>query len=107
MLGNLQDINSVGPNMAIALVTTFYGSVLANWVCIPVATKLKANDATEIMMKEIVVEGLLSIQAGENPRIIELALHIHDSASTVPTNQTVQYCTMYFLKSVYNGSVRF
>ena len=71
MLDNLSDINSVGPNMAIALVTTFYGSVLANWVCIQVATKLKSNDATEIMMKEIVVEGLLSIQAGENPRIIE------------------------------------
>ena len=71
MLGNLSDINSVGPNMAIALVTTFYGSILANWICIPVSTKLKSNDATEIMMKEIVVEGLLSIQAGENPRIIE------------------------------------
>jgi chemotaxis protein MotA len=71
MLGDLEDINSVGPNMAIALVTTFYGSVLANWMCTPVATKLKANDAAEIMMKEIVVEGLLSIQAGENPRIIE------------------------------------
>ena len=71
MLGNLEDINSVGPNMAIALVTTFYGSVLANWLCTPVATKLKANDAAEIMMKEIAVEGLLSIQAGENPRIIE------------------------------------
>ena len=71
MLGNLQDINSVGPNMAIALLTTFYGSILANWICIPVSTKLKSNDAVEIMMKEIVVEGLLSIQAGENPRIIE------------------------------------
>ena len=71
MLGNLSDINSVGPNMAIALVTTFYGSVLANWLCTPVATKLKAKNDTEIMLKEIVVEGLLSIQAGENPRVIE------------------------------------
>ena len=71
MLGNLSDMAAVGPNMAIALVTTLYGSMLANWICTPVATKLKANDAMEIMMKEIVVEGLLSIQAGENPRIIE------------------------------------
>ena len=71
MLGNLSDINSVGPNMAIALVTTFYGSLLANWICTPVATKLKANSEKEIMIKEIIVEGLLSIQAGENPRIIE------------------------------------
>ena len=57
--------------MAVALVTTFYGSVLANWLCTPIATKLKANNSTEIMLKEIVVEGLLSIQAGENPRVIE------------------------------------
>ena len=71
MLGNLSDMAAVGPNMAIALITTLYGSMLANWICTPVATKLKANDAMEIMMKEIVVEGLLSIQAGENPRIIE------------------------------------
>ncbi len=71
MLGNLSDMAAVGPNMAIALVTTLYGSMLANWICTPVATKLKANDAMEIMIKEIVVEGLLSIQAGENPRIIE------------------------------------
>lgn len=71
MLGALNDISSVGTNMAIALVTTFYGSLLANWICAPVATKLKANTDTEITLKEIVVEGLLSIQAGENPRIIE------------------------------------
>ena len=71
MLADLSDLAAVGPNMAVALLTTFYGSVLANWLCFPVANKLKANDAAEIMMKEIVVEGLLSIQAGENPRIIE------------------------------------
>lgn len=71
MLGNLSDLAAVGPNMAVALVTTFYGSMLSNWICTPIATKLKANDAVEIMIKDIVVEGLLSIQAGENPRIIE------------------------------------
>lgn len=71
MLGELQDVASVGPNMAVALVTTFYGSMLANWICAPVANKLKSNSASEIMSKEIMVEGLLSIQAGENPRVIE------------------------------------
>jgi len=71
MLQKMDDINSVGPNMAVALVTTFYGSMIANWICIPVASKLKANNAKEIMIKEIMVEGLLSIQAGENPRVIE------------------------------------
>ena len=71
MLANLSDINSVGPNMSVALVTTFYGSVLANWVCTPIANKLKLNNSMEISMKEVMVEGLLSIQAGENPRVIE------------------------------------
>lgn len=71
MLKKLDDPAAIGPQMAVALVTTFYGSVLANWICAPVATKLKSNNDQEIMMKEIVVEGLLSIQAGENPRVIE------------------------------------
>jgi len=71
MLADLSDVSSVGPAMAVALITTFYGSVLANWICAPVATKLKANSGSEISMKEVMVEGLLSIQAGENPRVIE------------------------------------
>lgn len=71
MLKKLDDVNSIGPNMAVALITTFYGAIIANWLCIPVATKLKANSAQEIMIKEVMVEGLLSIQAGENPRVIE------------------------------------
>ena len=71
MLADLQDISSVGPNMAVALITTFYGSILANWICLPMAAKLKEKNGAEIMLKTIVVEGLLSIQAGENPRVIE------------------------------------
>lgn len=71
MLGKLEDMSTVGPNMAIALVTTLYGSMLANWICTPVANKLKANNGAEMRQKEILVEGLLSIQAGENPRVIE------------------------------------
>lgn len=71
MLKDLSDLAAVGPNMATALITTFYGSVLANWICAPVATKLKGKNDEEMMMKEIEIEGLLSIQAGENPRVIE------------------------------------
>lgn len=71
MLKTMSDPTSVGPNMATALITTFYGSVLANWICTPVASKLKANHEAEMMVKEIIIEGLLSIQAGENPRVIE------------------------------------
>lgn len=71
MLGNMSDPTSIGPSMAVALITTFYGSVLANVVFIPMATKLKVKSREETLEKEVIVEGLLSIQAGENPRIIE------------------------------------
>jgi len=71
MLQKMDEPKSIGPNMSVALVTTFYGAVLANWICIPISTKLKANNSKEIRIKEVMVEGLLSIQAGENPRVIE------------------------------------
>lgn len=71
MLNNMEDASAIGPAMAVALITTLYGSLLANWICIPTAAKLKANNAAEIVVKEIMIEGLLSIQAGENPRVIE------------------------------------
>ena len=71
MLYNMDDMSSIGPNMAVALITTLYGSLLANWVCTPISFKLRTNNEIEIKMKEVMVEGLLSIQAGENPRVIE------------------------------------
>ncbi len=71
MLQKMNDPSSIGPAMAIALLTTLYGSMLANWICIPTATKLKGNNEEEMVVKEIMIEGLLSIQAGENPRVIE------------------------------------
>ena len=85
MLKLLDDPSSIGPNMSIALITTLYGSLLANWVSIPVASKLRAINAKEIMEKEVICEGILSIQAGENPRVIEeklksfLAPNLRDS----------------------------
>lgn len=71
MLKDLDDPSTIGPNMAVALLTTLYGSVIANWLCNPTASKLGVNNDMEMMVKEITVEGLLSIQAGENPRVIE------------------------------------
>jgi len=71
MLKNLSDASTIGPNMAVALLTTLYGSLLANWICTPISNKLKQRAAIEFQLKEIVIEGLLSIQAGENPRVIE------------------------------------
>ena len=85
MLKDLSDFASIGPNMATALITTFYGSVLANWICSPVATKLKGKNAEEMMVKEIEIEGLLSIQAGENPRVIEEKL----KSFLAPSDRTI------------------
>lgn len=71
MLKNLDDASSIGPNMAVALLTTLYGSIMANWLATPISNKLKLNNSTEVILKEVMIEGLLSIQAGENPRVIE------------------------------------
>lgn len=71
MLKNLTDSSTIGPNMAVALLTTLYGSLLANWLCAPTSAKLGVNNANEMIVKQVVVEGLLSIQAGENPHVIE------------------------------------
>ena len=70
MLGQMDDPDTLGPNMSIALVTTFYGAVLANLVFLPLAGKLKALDEEEMFSKQLVIEGMLSIQMGENPRLI-------------------------------------
>lgn len=71
MLSKLNDPSSVGPGMAVALITTFYGAFLAYFIFNPIAGKLKVRSRQEILLKEIMIEGILSIQAGENPRIIE------------------------------------
>ena len=71
MLYHMDNVATLGPAMAVALITTFYGSVLANAICTPVSNKLKTDNAAEMMLKEVMIEGLLSIQAGENPRVIE------------------------------------
>ncbi len=70
MLQNLEDKSSLGPNMAVALITTLYGSMMANWLFGPLATKLIAQNTMEMNAKEMVLEGILSIQAGDNPRIL-------------------------------------
>jgi chemotaxis protein MotA len=70
MLRNLEDKSALGPNMAVALVTTLYGSLMVNWLLGPWSKKLAGQNAAEMATKEIIVEGVLSIQAGENPRIL-------------------------------------
>ena len=64
-------VDTLGPAMAAALITTLYGSVLANIFLNPFATKLQGLNDDEMLLNELIVEGILSMQAGENPRIIE------------------------------------
>ncbi len=71
MLGNLSDPSSLGPAMAIALITTLYGSYMANVLFAPVAGKLKYYSASEVLSKQLIIEGILSIQAGDNPKVLE------------------------------------
>ncbi|WP_319763989.1 MotA/TolQ/ExbB proton channel family protein [Maridesulfovibrio sp.] len=71
MLSNLSDPDAIGPAMAVALLTTLYGSVLANVVFLPLATKLSERSLEEASYMEIMVEGVVSIQKGEHPSIVK------------------------------------
>lgn len=70
MLQNMSDPSSIGPAMAVALLTTFYGAVIANVFTIPVAGKLKQRSKQEASKMNIIMAGVLGIVAGENPRVI-------------------------------------
>ena len=71
MMGSLTDIDALARNMALAMITTFYGAILANFLAIPISRKLSVLNSQEMLLKEVLIEGILSIQNGENPRIIE------------------------------------
>ena len=64
------DMNSLGPSMSVALVTTFYGSILAHVIFNPIAANLTARDEEEILCRQIIVEGIMAIQSGENPKFL-------------------------------------
>lgn len=74
MLDKMTDPSEVGPAMAVAILTTLYGAIQANLVCLPLVGKLKVRTANELLQKEIVIEGILSIQSGDNPRVVEQKL---------------------------------
>jgi chemotaxis protein MotA len=74
MLADLSDVNSVGPKMAIALITTFYGAVMANLFFIPMTVKLKRRSATETLEMNLVLEGISYIRKGVNPRFMQEVL---------------------------------
>lgn len=77
MLKNLSDPKAIGPNMAVALITTLYGTIIANFIGGPIGNKLAVRSAEETINKEIIVQGVLGIQAGENPRALKSRLLIY------------------------------
>ncbi len=77
MLQTMNDPSTIGPAMAVALLTTFYGALLANILCLPIAGKLKNRSNDEVMMKELMAEGIIAIAKGDNPRIIEQKLNAY------------------------------
>ena len=70
MLANMSDPKAIGPAMAVALLTTMYGAILANVFCLPIAQKLENAAELEAANNELIIEGVLFIQAGGNPRIL-------------------------------------
>ncbi len=74
MLQNLSDPSSIGPAMAVALLTTFYGAILANMLFIPISGKLRTRHKEEILGMRLMLEGILSISVGDNPRTLEAKL---------------------------------
>lgn len=86
MLGSLDDPSTIGPSMAVALLTTFYGAVLANMVFSPLASKLERNSAEETLVNNVFAMGVASIGRQENPRRLEMLLN-----SVLPPVKRVQY----------------
>lgn len=74
MLSNMSDPKSIGPAMAVALLTTLYGAMLATVIALPIADKLERRKDEEALNRSLIIDGLLSIQAGQNPRVIEQML---------------------------------
>jgi len=77
MLANLDDPSSIGPKMAVAMITTFYGAVLANLFFIPMSDKLSGRNEEEITNMNIIFEGIISIREGEHPKLMEDKLNIY------------------------------
>lgn len=93
MLNRLSDPASLGPSMAVALITTLYGTVLANLVFLPMAAKLEAKTDEEIFVKQIIIDGVVGIQSGQNPRLLEekLSAFLSYDSKTALKNQEQEF----------------
>jgi len=75
MLQSMEDPSTIGPSMAVALITTFYGAIMANLLFLPISGKLKTRSQEELFAKELMLEGVMAVTKGDNPRIVEQKLH--------------------------------
>ncbi|NJL31648.1 MAG: motility protein A [Phycisphaerales bacterium] len=74
MLQNMDDPSKIGPGMAVAILTTLYGAVIANSFALPMADRMAKRSAEELMVKTIILKGIMAIQSGDNPRVVEQKL---------------------------------
>ena len=74
MLANLSDPASLGAGMAVALITTLYGAIIANAIALPIADRLARRSADEVLYKTVIIKGVMAIQSGDNPRVVEQKL---------------------------------
>jgi chemotaxis protein MotA len=77
MLKNMDDPKKIGPGMAVAILTTFYGAMIANVFCLPMADKLNYRHEEEMLARTVMLKGILALQAGDNPRVIQAKLAVY------------------------------
>ncbi len=77
MLSNMDDPAAIGPGMAVAILTTMYGAIIANSICLPISDRLARRSAEEVLYKTIIIKGVMAIQSGDNPRIVEQKLRTY------------------------------
>ncbi len=76
MLSQMEDTSKIGQGMAVAFLATLYGAITANLICLPFADKLRIRSKEESLMKQIIIRGVMAIQSGDNPRIVEQKLRV-------------------------------
>jgi chemotaxis protein MotA len=87
MLANLDNPKAIGPGLATALLTTFYGALLANALALPLSDRLQRRSAEEVLYKTIIIKGVMAIQSGDNPRIVEQKLRTFLPPSARPSEE--------------------
>lgn len=90
MLKNMDDPSQIGPGMAVAILTTLYGALIAQIFCVPIVAKLQTYSQREILIKRMIIEGIMAIQQGDNPRIVEHKLSVFLSPGMRPSSEAAR-----------------